>query len=64
MTQNISLQNGDIVYVPAILIANISRFFDHLSSILSPALMMESGYYIGQQIKDRTGRENVIIPVK
>jgi polysaccharide export outer membrane protein len=55
LTQNVYLQNGDIVYVPATFIANVSRFFDHLSKIISPIVSMESGYFIGQQI-ERGGR--------
>lgn len=55
MAQNVSLQNGDIIYVPATFIANVTRFFDHLSRIISPIVSMESGYYIGQQIERGQG---------
>lgn len=48
---NISLQNGDIIYVPATVIANVSRYFDYLSRIISPLVNLESGYYMGQQIE-------------
>jgi polysaccharide export outer membrane protein len=50
LAQNVYLQNGDIIYVPATFIANVSRFFEHLSRIISPIVSMEAGYYIGQQI--------------
>jgi polysaccharide export outer membrane protein len=60
LTQNIYLQNGDIIYVPATFIANVSRFFDHLSKIISPIVSMESGYFIGQQIE--SGGRAVVVP--
>ena len=53
MTQDVSLKSGDIIYVPATFIANVSRFFDHLSRIISPILLSESGYYIGKQIAEK-----------
>jgi polysaccharide export outer membrane protein len=34
LTQNVSLRNGDIVYVPATRIENAARFFDHMQRIL------------------------------
>ena len=55
MAQNVSLQNGDIIYVPAIFIANVSRFFGHLSKIISPIVSMEAGYFLGQQIEGGQG---------
>ncbi len=36
LMQNVYLQNKDILYIPAIFIADVSRFFDHLSKIISP----------------------------
>jgi polysaccharide biosynthesis/export protein len=32
-TQNVALRNGDIIYVPATRIENMSRYFDHLQRI-------------------------------
>jgi len=58
-TQNLTLKSGDIVYVPATTIANVSRFFDHLSRIISPIVTMETGYFIGQQIEGSRGRAAV-----
>jgi polysaccharide export outer membrane protein len=60
LSQNIYLQNGDIIYVPATFIANVSRFFEHLSKIISPIVSMESGYFIGQQIE--SGGRAVVAP--
>lgn len=53
--QNVYLQNGDIIYVPAATIANVSRFFDYLARIISPLLSLESGYFTGQQIEGSRG---------
>ncbi|MEW6416553.1 MAG: polysaccharide biosynthesis/export family protein [Nitrospirota bacterium] len=61
MAQNVYLQNGDIIYVPATFIANVSRFFEHLSKIISPIVSMEAGYYIGQQI-EKGGATTAISP--
>lgn len=63
LTQNLALQNGDIIYVSKTFIANVDRFFNHLSTILSPILSMESGYFIGQQIIDKQG-SSVSVPTQ
>ena len=57
--QNISLKNGDIIYVPATFIENVARFFDHLARIISPIVSAEGGFYIGQQISYGTQRISV-----
>lgn len=57
--QNVRLQGGDIIYVPATTIANVSRFFDYLSRIISPLVSIESGYYTGQQIEGSRGTASV-----
>ena len=59
LTQNVALQRGDIIYVPRTTIANVNRFFSHLSTIISPLLQLESGYYIGQQIESSGGGASV-----
>ena len=51
-SQNTNLQNGDIVYVPRVAIANVSRFFSHLSEILSPFVMFETGVVLWPTVKD------------
>jgi polysaccharide export outer membrane protein len=63
MAQNVSLQNGDILYVPATFIANVSRYFDHLSKIISPVVQLESGYFVGQQI-ERGSKSDTTVPIK
>ena len=50
--QNIALQRGDIVYVPATLIANMSRFFRHLQSILAPIVLLEQAIVLGPDVVD------------
>lgn len=62
MTQNVYLQGGDIIYVPATFIANVSRFFEHLSKIITPIVQTEGGYFLGQQIE--RGGQVVAIPSK
>lgn len=52
LSQNISLRNGDIVYVPPKKIANVSRFFSHLGQILAPIVNLESGIVLWPQVKD------------
>jgi polysaccharide biosynthesis/export protein len=41
--ENIALQQGDIIYVPATRIANVSRFFRYLQSILIPVALLTRG---------------------
>lgn len=62
MVSNFLLQKGDVIYVPRTFIANVDRFFNHLSTIISPLLALESGYYIGTQIKASTSTSAVIAP--
>jgi len=52
VSQNTNLQNGDIVYLPRVAIANVSRFFSHLSEILSPFVMFETGAVLWPAVKD------------
>ena len=59
LEHNIILQNGDIIYVPRTFISNVDRFFTHLSTIISPLLSLESGYFIGQQIERGAGSASV-----
>jgi len=43
MTQNVSLRQGDIIYVPATEIANVERFFDRIWTII-PVHLAIFGY--------------------
>lgn len=62
LTQNLTLQRGDIVYVPRTFIADVDRFFTHLSTIISPIVTLETGYFIGQQIDGTRGGASVTAP--
>jgi polysaccharide export outer membrane protein len=55
LSQVVNLQSGDIIYVPTTYIANVSRYFAHLSKIISPMVSAVSGYYIGQRIEGERG---------
>ncbi len=52
LKQNISLQNGDIVYVPVTFIADAGRYFEHLKNILYPILLVEQGIILGPNVGD------------
>ncbi len=64
VSQNMNLQNGDIVYLPRTTIANVSRFFAYLSEILSPIVMMETGVVLWPSVRDvLQGKDGVTTPV-
>ncbi len=52
LSQNFAMQSGDIIYLPAAAIADVSWFFSHLSKILSPVVNLESGIVLWPQVKD------------
>ncbi len=43
VSQNISLQNGDVLYIPSVAIADVARFFQHLEAIIRPLVLIGSG---------------------
>ncbi len=51
-SQNKFLHGGDIVYLPAVAIADVSWYFAHLSKILSPIVNLESGIVLWPQAAD------------
>ncbi len=51
ISQNVSLINGDVIYLPAITIANISRYFSHIAQILGPIVNLETGMVLWPQVK-------------
>lgn len=63
LSQNIVLQSDDIIYVPAVAIADVSWFFSHLSRILSPIVNLESGIVLWPQVKDVFEGEKTITPL-
>ena len=52
LKKNILLEKGDILYIPRTRIANIERFFGHLSAILSPIVELERGIVLGPSVGD------------
>ncbi|MDR4509906.1 MAG: polysaccharide biosynthesis/export family protein [Candidatus Brocadiaceae bacterium] len=54
--QNIQLAAGDIIYVPATYIANISRFGNYLRDVFAPALMFEETIILGDRVGDIFGK--------
>ena len=64
ISQNVSLVNGDIIYLPAVTIANVSRYFSHISQIISPFVSLESGIVLWPQVKDvLQGKETRDVPL-
>ncbi|MBM2832950.1 MAG: hypothetical protein HW406_111 [Candidatus Brocadiaceae bacterium] len=64
ISQNRTLQNADIIYVPAITIANVSRYFTHISQIISPFVNLESGVVLWPQVKKvLQGKETGEVPL-
>ncbi|MBI5789575.1 MAG: polysaccharide biosynthesis/export family protein [Candidatus Schekmanbacteria bacterium] len=61
---DIPLKRGDIVFVPRTFIADVDRFFTHLSTIISPLLTLESAIYIGQQMEGGKTSGKVAVPTK
>jgi len=47
---NLTLQKGDVIYVPRTFIAKVDRFFEHLAKIIKPIVDAEIGYWVGQNI--------------
>ncbi len=63
-SQNVQLVNGDILYLPAVTIANVSRYFAHISQIISPFVNLESGIVLWPQVKKvLQGKETENVPL-
>ena len=52
ITQNVSLQPGDILYVPVSPFASAERFFKRIDSILRPIVRLESGIILEPTVED------------
>jgi polysaccharide export outer membrane protein len=48
---NVPLQPGDIVYAPRTLVANVVKFFQTITTILTPALLASSGIVLGPSVE-------------
>ena len=58
MEQNVSLQRGDILYVPPSNLALTDRFFRHLATALGPIVTLEQGIVLYPQVENVvTGKE-------
>lgn len=58
MEQNVTLQRGDILYVPPSEIAKTDRFFRHLAIALGPIVTLEQGIVLYPQVENVvTGKE-------
>lgn len=58
-SDNLLIHKGDTIYVPRTYIADVNRFFTHLSAIISPLINLETGYFIGQQISASNSSSSV-----
>jgi len=52
LSQNLLLQNGDVVYVPSGTIPSVARYFSYFSQILSTIISLESGIILYPQTRD------------
>lgn len=52
VSQDIQLKGGDIVFVPATFIADVSRFSVYLRNVLWPILMLEQGIVLEPRVVD------------
>lgn len=68
LSNDMVLRSGDIVYLPAVTIANVSWYFGHLSKILSPIVNLESGIVLWPQVESvlrgESTNNNTIIPIR
>ena len=66
LTQDVYLRNGDVVYVLPRVIADVQRFMERFTAILSPIVNLESGIVLYPQARDvLTGKESsgtIIVP--
>ncbi len=64
ISQNKYLRSGDMLFVPEVTIANVSRFFTHLSKIISPFVSLGSGIVIWNDALDvLQGKEKIGTPI-
>lgn len=50
--ENVSLQPGDILYVPRTFVADMDRFFSHITTALYPFLLLEQGIALYPTVQD------------
>ncbi len=52
LSQNVPLRKGDVVYVPRTFVANVDRFFEHISTWIRPVLTLERAIVLTPQVED------------
>ena len=58
MAQNLSLQRGDIVYIPASFVSDVDKFFRHIYTALVPVVALEQGIVVSPDVvRIISGRE-------
>jgi ribosomal protein L16 Arg81 hydroxylase len=50
--ENISLQPGDILYIPRTFVSDMDRFFSHVITALYPVLVLEQGIALYPSVQD------------
>lgn len=58
VSQNISLQRGDVLFVPPSTISNVARIFRYFSDIISPVLELERGMILAPEVGSALSGEN------
>ena len=66
LSQDIYLENGDVIYVLPTVIADVQRFMTRLTMILSPIIAIESGIVLYPQVRNvlegQTDTSPIIVP--
>jgi polysaccharide biosynthesis/export protein len=66
LSQDIYLENGDVIYVLPTVIADVQRFMTRLTMILSPIIAVESGIVLYPQVRNvlegKTDTSPIIVP--
>ncbi len=63
ISSNITVRGGDILYLPAVAIADVSRYFEHISKILSPIVNLESGIVLWPQVENTFKGDTTTNPI-
>ncbi|MFQ5480755.1 MAG: polysaccharide biosynthesis/export family protein [Thermodesulfobacteriota bacterium] len=52
LADNVAIQQGDVIYVPPMFIADLSRKFRYLYGILAPIVLLEQGIALEPQVEE------------